>query len=188
MVVDQKCFTNPKTTQRFSFGNHVLYPLNFLRVPPSAAPPVIIDYMVEYKKAKSLSKTEVAYLAGIIDGEGTITLTRRNIYKNRLLVLTISNNELPLLEYIVKITGVGKITRKNIRSENHSLGYTYQTASRQALDLIRSIYPFLRTYKKRRAALVLKHYLKLTPRNGKYSPTLLRKREKFAEKFLATVP
>ncbi|OGG79850.1 hypothetical protein A3A39_04660 [Candidatus Kaiserbacteria bacterium RIFCSPLOWO2_01_FULL_54_13] len=144
--------------------------------------------MVVYKKTKSLNEAQASYLAGIVDGEGTITLTRRNIYKNRYLVLTVSNNELSLLEYIAKITGVGKITRKNVHSVKHAIGYTYQVSSRQALDLIRIIFPFLRTYKRRRAALALKHYLKLTPRNGKYSPTLLKRRGEFADKFLSIVP
>ena len=144
--------------------------------------------MAIYKKAKSLSKAEASYLAGIVDGEGTITLTRRNIYKNRYLVLTVSNNELSLLKYIERITGVGKITRKNVRSENHAMSYTYQVYSRQALALIRVIFPSLRTYKKRRAALVLKHYLKLTPRNGKYSSMLLKKRNRFVDEFFSIVP
>lgn len=144
--------------------------------------------MAIYKKAKSLSANEASYLAGIIDGEGTITLTRRNVYKNRLLALTVSNNELPLLKYITSITGVGKITQKNVYSENHAIAYTYQVYSRQALALIKIISPFLRTYKKKRAELVLKNYLKLTPRNGKYTPALLKKRAVFVDKFLSTVP
>lgn len=144
--------------------------------------------MAAYKKAKTLTETEAAYLAGVVDGEGTITLTRRNAYKNRYLVLTISNNELPLLEYVAKVTGVGKITRKNVHSIKHAVGYTYQASSRQALDLIEVIFPFLKTYKKKRAVLALKQYLKLTPRNGKYSQGLLKKRNEFVDIFLSIVP
>lgn len=144
--------------------------------------------MAVYKKAKALNANEASYLAGIVDGEGTITLTRRNIYKNRLLVLTVSNNELPLLKYITRIAGVGKITHKNARSVNHAQSYTYQVYSRQALALIHAIFPYLRTYKRKRAALVLKNYLKLTPRNGRYTPALLKRRSIFVDRFLSTVP
>ncbi len=33
---------------------------------------------MSYRKTKKLAPTEAAYLAGLIDGEGTITLSRRN--------------------------------------------------------------------------------------------------------------
>lgn len=36
-----------------------------------------------YRKVKLLDLSDAAYIAGLIDGEGTVTLTRRNRYKNR---------------------------------------------------------------------------------------------------------
>ncbi len=144
--------------------------------------------MAKYGHVNKLTKVEAAYIAGIVDGEGTITLTRRNSYKQRHVVLTVSNNELILLRYILKTIGVGKITIKNVRSIKHSLGYTYQISNRLALDVIRYVYPFLRTHKRLRAQLVLQKYLALTPRNGKYTPKMLLKREKFVEKFFTLIP
>src|SRR3989344_6569771 len=108
-----------------------------------------------YRKVENLSAQQIAYLAGVVDGEGTITLTRRNVYRNRYLALSISNCELPLLEYVKSIIGVGKITTKRVYNPKHSDGYTYQVYSRQALDVLKVIVPFLRTYKRKRAKLVL---------------------------------
>ncbi len=46
-----------------------------------------------YAKARKLKLTDAAYIAGLIDGEGTITLTREHANENRRLVVSISNTE-----------------------------------------------------------------------------------------------
>ncbi|MDP3965260.1 MAG: hypothetical protein Q8Q13_00480 [bacterium] len=144
--------------------------------------------MASYKTVKLLSREEAAYLAGIIDGEGTITLTRRNKNEQRQLVVSISNCELPLLKYIARLVGTGIIVTKHILKSNHSQGYAFNLKNRQALDVVRMTYPFLRTYKQQRAALILKDYLRLTPRNGKYSAVQLAERDRFVEKFFLPLP
>lgn len=68
---------------------------------------------------KKHSQLEAGYLGGI-DGEGTITLSRRNLNKHRALVLTVSSTELSILKYVQEITGVGKITNKRITKANHT--------------------------------------------------------------------
>ena len=79
--------------------------------------------IMPYKKVNKLSPTEAAYLAGIIDGEGTITLSRRNRNKHRTLVVTVSNTEMSILQYIHSITGVGKLTNKRTTKAIHSQFY-----------------------------------------------------------------
>ena len=49
---------------------------------------------------RELSDTEAAYLAGIVDGEGTITLTRTHRGERRRPVVSISSTELSLLQYV----------------------------------------------------------------------------------------
>lgn len=144
--------------------------------------------MSRYGKVRKLSASEAAYIAGIVDGEGTITLTRRNSYKQRHLILSVSNTELRLLKYLRALTGIGKITKKRAYSARHALGYTYSASNRHALDIIRATQPYLQTHKRLRAKLVLENYLKLTPRNGKYTPAMLGKRERFIEKFFKIRP
>ena len=67
-----------------------------------------------YQTVKKLAPRDVGYLAGLIDGEGTITLSRRNLNKHRDLVITVSNTEMNILKYVQEITGVGKITNKDV--------------------------------------------------------------------------
>jgi hypothetical protein len=137
-----------------------------------------------YQTVKELSPLEAGYLAGLIDGEGTITLTRRNLNKHRALVITVSSTELSILKFVQKITGVGKITNKRITKANHTPSFTYQVANRQALEILKQTAEHLRSYKVERARLALQDYTRLTPRNGRYSPVQLQERTQFIEKFL----
>jgi hypothetical protein len=131
---------------------------------------------------------DAAYIAGIIDGEGTITLTAVHRDENRRLVITISNTERALLEFIKRAIGAGRITNKRTYSQRHTPSYTYQIDARQALVLLHQIAPYLRTYKSARAKLVLRDYIRLTPRNGKYDLQTTIERKEFESKVLATVP
>ncbi len=144
--------------------------------------------MAIYKKTRKLSIADAAYIAGLVDGEGTIALTRRHKNENRQLEISISNTEMELLEYLLDTIGTGRITRKKTYSNKHTPSATYLISNRQALRLLEQIFPFLLTYKQHRASLILQDYLRLTPRNGKYSQELRQKRERFIERFFEIKP
>lgn len=135
-----------------------------------------------------LRTEDIAYIAGLIDGEGTITLTRKHRNENRQLAVTISNTERALLDYVLRTIGVGKITKKRTSLPQHTPSFTYAVYNRQALGLLSKIHPHLRTYKRQRASLILRDYIRLTPRNGKYSPSLKLARDEFETAFLAIKP
>ena len=144
--------------------------------------------MAEYKQVKNLTPVQSAYIAGLVDGEGTITLTRKHRSENRRLALTVSSTERKLLEYVLEVVGAGIITNKRVYRSHHRASWTYQIFNRQALDLLRQIASHLNTYKANRAALVLKQYILLTPRNGKYSVEMKEKREAFVQNFFEVLP
>ena len=135
-----------------------------------------------------LSKEDAAYIAGLIDGEGTVTLTRLHAAEGRRLVVSISNNDLALLQFVQSAVGAGKITSKRTVSERHAPSFTWQLTSRQALALLERVVSNLRTYKAQRARLALDQYLALTPRNGKYRPEGLIQRQAFEAAFLGLLP
>lgn len=135
-----------------------------------------------------LDPAVAGYIAGLIDGEGTITLTRVHRNENRRLVVSISNNDLSLLRFVLEIVGAGRITTKRTYNPRHAPSFTYQISSRQALQLLRQMAPLLRSYKAARAKLALAEYVRLTPRNGKYAPELRARRAEFESKFLAIRP
>jgi len=84
------------------------------------------------------------------------------------------------------LIGSGEIRLKRPENLKHAVGYIYRVRNRQALNLLTQISLYLRTYNKRkRAEMVLKNYIKLTPRNGKYSTEILTQRKKFIKDFFA---
>jgi hypothetical protein len=136
-------------------------------------------------KVNDLMPEQAAYLAGLIDGEGTITLSRVHRNENRRLVVSVSNTDLSLLNFVRASVGAGRITSKRTYSARHAPSFTYQISSRQALDLLRQVVPYLRTYRARRAKLGLREYLRLTPRNGRYRPAVAATRREFERRLLA---
>ena len=140
--------------------------------------------MAEDKKQDNLHVADAAYIAGIIDGEGTVTLSRKHKGDNPQLVISIANTDYGLLDYMLTCIGTGKITRKRTVRSHHTPSATYAIENRQALDLLEQVFPYLRTYKKERARLILKYYIKLTPRNGKYTEELATERQEFVDHVL----
>jgi hypothetical protein len=49
--------------------------------------------MASYRSVQPLTATEAAYIAGLVDGEGTITLTRYHRNENRRLVEALAAQE-----------------------------------------------------------------------------------------------
>ena len=144
--------------------------------------------MATYKKTQALIQTDAAYIAGINDGEGTLSLSRKHQSDNRQFLISISNTDLSLLNYVINVVGAGKITNKKTYQEKHTRSYTYTITNRQALDLLIQINPYLKTYKRQRSELALKDYIRLTPRNGKYSDQLMKERENFINEFFLIKP
>jgi LAGLIDADG-like domain len=144
--------------------------------------------MATFRKPNTLSATEAAYIAGLIDGEGTITLGRKHRDDNRRLIVSISSTERILLEYVRSVCGVGKITGKRTCKACHAPGYTYTVTNRQALTLLEQTTHYLRTYKSDRCRLILANYLALTPRNGMYTPELMAEKARFETAVLSITP
>ena len=139
--------------------------------------------MTKYHQVNSLSIADCSYIAGLNDADGSITLAKKHRNENRQLIVSISNNEIQILNYVRLVTGAGHISKKRTYAEHHKINHTFKLTNRQALNLLIQITPFLRSHKKNRSELVLENYVELTPRNGKYTRELLARREIFIKKF-----
>jgi hypothetical protein len=148
----------------------------------------LLSDMPQPSKGRILDPTEAAWLAGLIDGDGTIALTRRHRNEHRQLEVTIANTDFALLQYVKSIVGMGRISRKRSVAINHTPSGAYQVSNRQALSLLNQIHPYLRTYKSKRAKLVVENYVRLTPRNGRYTNKMLDARRLFVHEFLMLNP
>lgn len=116
-----------------------------------------------------MTDTDKAYLAGLIDGEGTITLSRHHRGQSPQPRLAIANNSLALLEWVRGKTGCGGIIRRQPRGERHNVSYVWQACLAGAvLGVLREVRPYL-VLKKEHADLLMEEYRGCTPRNGKYT-------------------
>ena len=140
------------------------------------------------RKIKKLTMLERGYVAGVLDGEGTITLSVKQRGGTHHLAVTVSGTERSLINYLQKTIGAGKVTNKKIYQSHHKPSFTYSIYSRQALDVLKQVEPHLQTYKKKRARLVLDEYIEVTPMNGKYSDTQIETRKDFEKRFFDIVP
>jgi hypothetical protein len=135
------------------------------------------------RTVRTLTDAEAGYVAGIVDGEGTVSLVRHHGGERRRPVVSVANTEYDLLLYLKTCIGAGRITRKCIAKDHHTPSFVFAIYSRQALELLRQIVPHLRTHKRARAELLLRRYLVVTPRNGRYTPELLTARAAFEAEF-----
>jgi hypothetical protein len=70
----------------------------------------------------------------------------------RQLVVSISNTELPILEFALLSIGAGKLTNKGTSKTHHTPSYAYALWNRQALALLAQVEPYMRSYKRERTA------------------------------------
>lgn len=132
-------------------------------------------------------ETEKAYIAGIIDGEGSIMLTRFHKNEYHSPCVSIASTDLELLEWIKYTIGSGNITpKKNYNEERHKNSFTYTIIYDDAIKLLQEIETYLVIHKKRaRAQHIIFNYKKVTLRNGKYSEIQKIAKEQFYHDFMA---
>ena len=128
---------------------------------------------------------EAAYMAGIIDGEGSITLTRIHKNEHRRPCITISSTDKELLTYLQALGGGTIINKKNYKPDKHLNSYTLNIKVKtDVLKVLKNVHTFLRVDRKRkRALLVLEQYELVTVRNGKYSKEALKRKLSFEDEF-----
>ena len=129
------------------------------------------------------SGTEAAYAAGILDGEGSVLLTRVRKDRWPSPVVSIASTDRELLEWFRSRRG-GTIIRKRTYKPHHSESFDWKLTDRQALEFIKIVRPFLVIRRKiARCDLLLAEYLVCTPRNGRYSEEMATKKRKLIERF-----
>ncbi|WP_349408542.1 LAGLIDADG family homing endonuclease [Pseudalkalibacillus sp. SCS-8] len=130
---------------------------------------------------------EAAYIAGVIDGEGSITLTRMHAREHRRPVITIASTDKELLTYLQSITGGCISNKKNYKPGKHKNSFTLNIkVKREVFYVLEMIEPYLRiNQKKKRALWILNNYDRVTNRNGKYTNDDLLDKLKFEEEFFA---
>lgn len=102
--------------------------------------------------ATTLSSTQAAYLAGLIDGEGSIVLyMRRDVVAMRVMV---SNTHRGVLDWIQSLTGVGQTFNTRPETALNKASFQWWCNADAAESVIKQIHPYL-IIKKTQAELAL---------------------------------
>ena len=120
---------------------------------------------------KEKMSTDLAYLAGVIDGEGTITLTKNSKSDMfRRIEVSVSNTDKGLIDWLQTEFG-GSIRTRALQKSRYKIAYEWRIkGANQALDLLKRVTPYLRVRSKKcRAEFICRHYAEVTRRNGRYS-------------------
>lgn len=117
-----------------------------------------------------MKELNLGYVAGIIDGEGSIMLIKKDsASKYRTPMVTVSSTTRELLEYL-KFHFGGCILTKNEKRENYKESFTWKIEYDKALECCELIQPYILVPEKSyRIDLLLNQYKAVTKRNGKYS-------------------
>ena len=125
-----------------------------------------------------------SYAAGLFDGEGSITLTRkRKVDKFRTVCVSISSTSYELLQFMIDNYG-GHIIKKKKYQDHHKQAWSWKLERVKAISFIKKIYPYMIEGKKKgRASLVIQKYKKVTTRGGKYSDEMYQRKIEFEKEF-----
>ena len=129
-----------------------------------------------------MKEREIAYLAGIIDGEGTISFLKRG--ESYIPQVSIANTSKKLMEWCKTVVGEnGTVCRKAPRLPHHSLSYHIRWRFDAALRIAQLCLPYL-IIKIDQAKALLK-WKSVVRRNGRYGPEELVRRTRLVGKIRA---
>lgn len=124
-----------------------------------------------------MKETDLAYIAGIIDGEGCITVSIRSpILKygeiSQVYAPTVSVNmtDKNIIHWLQNITGEGKVYFQKSRNYRHKDLWTWRLCTRNGTRLLKQIKPYLKV--KRLQAELFMECAEIRSRSGRnrYKP------------------
>ena len=121
-----------------------------------------------------------AYTAGFLDADGYVAFCsprKASMTWQAYLTVEFFNCDKKILE-VIKDRWGGTMRGRKPAKPNHNASYILRVRYLKALNLLKDVEPFmLHGKKKARAKLIIDHYERCTPRNGKYGGSVKENRE-----------
>lgn len=96
-----------------------------------------------------MKNDELAYLAGLMDGEGSVGLyvrTPKNSDRHSVVLrVSIGNTSKPMIDWLINTTKVGSVRAKSWDKLTRRQAWVWSVCSKQAVELLRSIRPWMIT-------------------------------------------
>lgn len=110
---------------------------------------------------------EVAWAAGLFEGEGCFTLTVGNRPGSRRVAARVGSTDRDVIERFARIIGFGHVNLKRAHKEGHKDLYEWSTqAAPSVRDFIELVRPYLGRRRREKAEEVYAAALKINPHNG----------------------
>jgi hypothetical protein len=93
-----------------------------------------------------MNKEEIAWLAGIYEGEGSCSITT-----GRAIRIDITMTDEDIVNRIQLVTGLGSVRTVAQRSENHKQAWCWSVGSKDAVNFLEAVLPWLGERRSRRA-------------------------------------
>jgi len=113
---------------------------------------------------KELTEAQKGYLAGILDGEGCLSIRSQKGQRSFYATLQVSNTDIKMLVYLFDITGLGRLHYSKQYQANRKDSYKwFVTVSKDIYDILDAVYPYLITKRSRADVLYQLREIKKTP-------------------------
>lgn len=133
--------------------------------------------------------TNHIYMAGLLDGEGTIGIARSDSKgRFRAPYISVSSTTPEIVEWLKK-NYEGYVSVQKVYQAHHKPSWTWKLRNvPQVFALLENVLPYmLEPEKIRRGRMLLDEYKTVTPRNGKYTSEMLERKRAFETRFLNLV-
>lgn len=133
-----------------------------------------------------MSRVSPQYAAGLLDGEGTITLTRHDSKSRwRAPVVSITSTTRVFLDAMKETYG-GYVVQHTQKQDNWAQAWSWKVTNNDAIALLYDVRPYmLEPRKNARARHILVSYKRVTPRNGKYTEAAIAAKQQFEDEFFS---
>lgn len=119
-----------------------------------------------------MSNENNIYMAGLMDGEGTIGISRSNKGDPfRSPYVSVTSTTIELVEWLKETYG-GYISVQKVYQEHHKQSWCWKLQKKDLLmEMLNGVLPYMKEPEKiRRGRLLTERYDLVTVRNGKYKP------------------
>lgn len=132
----------PFLNEKYSSANICL---EYINLSPKIQKEKSDEYYKRYIKERYLSKRDIifsyAYMAGILDGDGYICVSRQKT--NKLLIKFGLEQCFKELPYYLKQTFGGNIQVRSPKKEEHRISYVWNAKIKEAKEICEKCFPFL---------------------------------------------
>lgn len=130
-----------------------------------------------------MEEKDKGYLAGLIDGEGSILLQNNHKGEFRSPAVSISTTTPEIIDFVSNYYKVNTIQKKSL-NKNYLPETVITIRTDEAIRLLEDILPYMRHAKKiKRGRHIVDNYKNVTVRNGKYNPAQLEAKLQFEKEF-----